>query len=123
MASTSKYPERFGKTGKKMWDEITRNNTLSYPEQVILTQVCRCSDRLDEIQAEMTGQSLLVESKGQFVTNPLMVEFRMQSQLLTKMIAQLRIPDEVADDVPRPQRRGGARGSYATNPVHLSVVA
>jgi hypothetical protein len=123
MASTSKYPERFGSSGRELWAEIEGEYSLSTPEKLVLKQACRAADRLDEIQAEMNGQALVVPGKMQPVANPLMVEFRLQAQLLTKLIASLRIPDSTPEqEANRPQRRGGARGSYATNPAALAVV-
>ncbi|MDF3307856.1 hypothetical protein P3H15_22800 [Rhodococcus sp. T2V] len=123
MASTSKYPERFGSSGRELWGEIDSKFSLNVPEKLVLKQACRAADRLDEIQAEMNGQALVVQGKVQPVANPLMVEFRLQAQLLTKLIASLRIPDVAPEQpVSRPQRRGGARGTYATNPAALAVV-
>ncbi|MFZ2177465.1 MAG: hypothetical protein WAW17_26245 [Rhodococcus sp. (in: high G+C Gram-positive bacteria)] len=123
MASTSKYPERFGSSGRELWADIEGKFALSTPEKLILKQACRAADRLDEIQTEMNGQALVVQGKVQPVANPLMVEFRLQAQLLTKLIASLRIPDAAPEQpVNRPQRRGGARGTYATNPAALAVV-
>ncbi|KDE12437.1 hypothetical protein [Rhodococcus aetherivorans] len=124
MASTSRYPEKFGKSGRELWAEIEDKFTLNTPERLLLKQACRAADRLDEIQEELEGQDLLVDGKHQPITNPLLVEFRQQSQVLAKLLAQLRIPDVPAtDDAPRrPQRRGGARGSYAPGGAPLRAV-
>jgi hypothetical protein len=122
MASTSRYPERFGPSGRELWAEIEGKYSLNVPEKLVLKQACRAADGLDEIQAEMNGQALVVAGKVQPVANPLMVEFRLQAQLLTKLIASLRIPESAPEQMNRPQRRGGARGSYATNPGALAVV-
>ena len=126
MASTSRYPEKFGRSGRELWGEIEGKYTLNTPEKLQLLQACRAVDRLDEIQAEMQGQPYMLDGKVQPVVNPLAVEARLLSAALAKLLAGLRIPDAEPESVaPRPQRRGGARGSYATNPdaVHLSVVA
>lgn len=125
MASTSKYPEKFGKSGRDLWSETEDKYVLSGPEKLILKQACRAADRLDEIQSAMNGAELIVEGRVQPVANPLLVEFRLQAQLLAKLIAQLRIPDEMPEQVKRPQRRGGSRGvygTYATNPYALKAV-
>jgi hypothetical protein len=46
------------------------------------------------------------------VSNPLFVEKRHQEITLIRLLASLRLPTGDEDDVKRPQRRAGARGSH-----------
>jgi hypothetical protein len=62
---------------------------------------------------EAEGAPLTVTNhKGDEVPNPLLTEARMQAVVYTRLVASLRLPTD--EHALRPQRRGGARGTYPT---------
>lgn len=103
-------PGGLGESGARLWSSVADAFELRVDEQLLLLQACRSADLLDELAARAAVSPLTVtNAKGDEVTNPVLVEHRMQSQNLARMLASLRLPDE--EDV-RPQRRGAARRSY-----------
>ena len=110
-------PSGLGKSGKALWRSIVSNYDLEVHERLLLSEACRVADRLDAMAEVLTAESLtVINSRGDSVVNPLVVEQRMLSAAFAKLIASLRLPnDDVSDS--RPQRRGGARGSYGLHSV------
>lgn len=106
-------PSGLGKSGRKLWRSIVSEYDLEVHETLLLAEACRVSDRLDAM-AEATGSLTVMNTKGDTVVNPLVIEQRMLSAAFAKLIASLRLPSD--EDV-RPQRRGGARGSYGLHSV------
>ena len=89
----SQYPPGLGPSGRRLWREITAEYGLAPHEAVILVQCCRCADRLDAIEAELSGAALTVEgSQGQPVRHPLLSEWRMQARVLESLSRALSIP-------------------------------
>lgn len=119
---TTPAPEGLGTSGRKLWRSILDDYDLSVAEQLQLTAACRVADRLDALAAELEGEPLTVTNgKGDQTTHPLIVESRQQSITLTRLLAALRLPTGETDDgqLVRPQRRGGARGAYGVQPLHV----
>jgi hypothetical protein len=122
MPKLSPLPEPFGPSGADLWREIADEFDLSVAERLLLTAACRTADRLDRLHAEADGAPLVLEGRtGSPVANPLLVEARQQSVLLSRLVASLRVPEAAQDGQERrPQRRGAARRAYA--PRTLKVV-
>jgi hypothetical protein len=109
-----KGPEdQLGPAGRKLWDAVLEPLELDTWEASILIEACRTADRLDLLAAAAVGAPLTVENaRHDLVVNPLLSEARQQSLALARLIASLRLPDGLAGEGGRPQRRGGARGPY-----------
>jgi len=86
-------PAGFGRSGRKLWRDLTADFGLAAHETVILVQVCRVADRLDQIQAELDGAPLTVKgSTGQPRAHPLLGEQRAQMRVLESLSRALSIP-------------------------------
>ena len=110
-------PSGLGPSGAALYDQINQQFELSTPELLLLINAARCADRLDELAAEARRGDVTMHSTktGEKFTNPAIVESRMQSIALSRLIASLRLPDETEQT--RPQRRGSARGAYGVRGV------
>ncbi len=87
-------PSGLGKSGRALWREINAEYGLAPHEAAILTQCCRCADRLDAIEAELAGAGSLTVagSTGQPRAHPLLAEWRMQARVLESLSRALSIP-------------------------------
>jgi hypothetical protein len=104
-------PAELRPAGRQLWCDIAESFTFRRDELALLLEICRTKDRLDWLNAELVGAPATVRNvKGDEVTNPVLVEARMQGAQSGRLIAQLRLPD---DDGSKPQRRGGHRGPYS----------
>ena len=102
-----------------MWGEVTGSHDLAAPELEILTEACRCADRLEKLDEFLTGadvswleleQMRRDDREVRVTVDAVLSEARQQQNILKQLIASLRLPDEVTGK--KPQRRG-ARGAYA----------
>jgi hypothetical protein len=97
-----------------LWSSVVEEYDIEEHERLLLLEACRIADRLDRLAEESAGEPLTTENfKGDEVANPKLVEARQQGIVFARLLASLRLPmgDEEAGLV-RPQRRGGARGTY-----------
>lgn len=112
-------PDRLGPRGAALWAEITGSYDLAAAELEILTEACRCADRLERLDEHLHDADLSwldvekLRSDGasfRVTVDAALSEARQQQNILKQLIASLRLPDEGSGK--RPQRRG-ARGAYA----------
>jgi hypothetical protein len=86
-------PAGLGAAGRALWSEVNREFGLAPHELAILVQVCRCADRLDVIEAELSAAELTVTgSMGQPKAHPLLAEWRAQARVLESLSRALSIP-------------------------------
>ena len=107
-------PSDFGAAGAAIVAFHSRDYDIEEHERRTLIQACRTADLLERIAEESKGAPLTVPSRktGDEISNPLFVEKRHQEITLIRLLASLRLPTGDEDDVKRPQRRAGARGSH-----------
>lgn len=115
--TTEKAPPRpprgLNAPGRRLWRSILTDYDLEEHETALLVLACRTVDRLDDIAEALVGEPLTVSNfRGDPVAHPLLNEQRQQSLTLARLLASLRIPFGDNEAEGRPQRRGGARGSY-----------
>lgn len=112
-------PARLGSRGAALWASVTESHTLAAPELEILTEACRCADRLERLDQQLTGDDMAWldlermrsdEHEYRVTVDAALSEARQQQNILKQLIASLRLPDEATGK--KPQHRG-ARGSYA----------
>lgn len=114
---TPRVPRGLKTSGKALWRALHETYELDVWEQQQVTTACRIADRLDDIAQALADAPLTIRNaKGEEVTHPLLVEQRMSSLAMQRIIAGLRLPDDVGH---REQRRGGARGVYAKSGLSL----
>lgn len=91
--SARRAPSGLGASGRALWREINRDYGLAAHEAAVLVQCCRVVDRLDQIEAELSGVPLTVEgSTGQPKAHPLLQEQRAQMRVLESLSRALSIP-------------------------------
>lgn len=112
-------PARLGPRGAALWVSVTDVHTLAAPELEILTEACRCADRLERLDQHLHDEDMSwldvekLRSDGatfRVTVDAALSEARQQQNILKQLIASLRLPDEATGK--KPQHRG-ARGSYA----------
>jgi hypothetical protein len=91
--SSIRAPSGLGKAGRALWRDIMAEFGLAPHERAILVQCCRVVDRLDAIEAELSGAALTVAgSTGQPKAHPLLAEWRLQARVLESLSRALSIP-------------------------------
>lgn len=104
-------PRGLQTAGKRLWRSVADDYELDAHEGALLLQAARTVDRLDEIAEALAAAPLTVTNfKGDPIAHPLLVEQRLQSITLSRLLASLRLPS--GEEEGRPQRRGAARGAY-----------
>lgn len=108
-------PADLGERGAALWDEILERFELFPWETVVLVEACRCLDLLERLAAT-DAPDTQTNRHGEIVAAAHVVEARMQQTTALRLLASLRLPEDVdafaAGTGARPQRRGAARGSY-----------
>ncbi len=99
-------PRGLQRGGRALWGSVTTRFELTGPEMIILKQACRTADLVDRLDQDIRRAGMLDYEGG---LRRVVVEHRMQSLTLARLIGSLRLPDE--NDV-RPQRRMTSRGTY-----------
>jgi hypothetical protein len=106
-----KVPSGLLVSGSKLWRAVTKDYELEVHEELLLIEACRCADRLDRLASDSRDAPLtMVNARGDALSHPSLVECRQQAVVLSRLLASLRLPS--GEETGRPQRRGGARGSY-----------
>jgi hypothetical protein len=88
-------PAELADPGRALWASLVGEYSFDEHERPLLLQVCRTWDRLDRIARAAADCPLtVVNAKGDMVSNPVLVEERMQSQRFAQLKAALRLPEE-----------------------------
>ncbi len=128
--ATLRVPAGLAARGTKLWRELTKIATFNPAERVLLEEACRIADRLDKLDALLTGELEHWIDLRDMVGRPdaveihidaAMSEARQQANVLKQLIAALRIPDDLT--AKRPQQRGGGRGAYTPSPAKAASKA
>jgi len=111
MAGQQKPPRdlKRGGRGRRLWKAVTVALSLDEHEVSLLHEACRCLDRLD-ILDELTRAGAVLKD-GRMA--PWLIESRQQQLVFSRLIASLRLPEDLSAPEVRPQRRGGSRGIHA----------
>lgn len=112
-------PRGSGAAGKRLWSSIVDEFELDEHELSILVQAARTVDVLESLDAQVRREGPIVSSSQGDRANPALVEARQQRITLARLLTVLRLPngDEGEQKDSRPQRRGGARGTYGIRGV------
>jgi hypothetical protein len=85
--------------GRRLWTESTELYTYNPGEMMILEQACRSADRLarlEKIEAELTNP-VLHGSRGGVSVHPVMEEIRRETVLLSRLLEQIRPPEDTSE--------------------------
>lgn len=110
-------PAGTGPSGRKLWRSVLDVYELEQHETALLIEMCRTVDLLDDLAAIVAAEGTMVPGPGLTMrVHPAIVEARQLRIALARLSASLRLPAGEEGDQPkhlrRPQRRGGARGTY-----------
>ena len=112
---TMTEPSGLREAGRILWREITGSFELDSHEAILLREACRLTDRLDELDEIAGTEGRVLHNGDKPVVHPAVIEARMTTIALTRVLASLRLPSGEEDG--RPQRRGAARGAYGIRSV------
>lgn len=115
-------PAGTGPSGLALWQEVLGRYELEQHEQALLVEMVRTVDTLDRLAAVVKRDGVMVRvmPAGEKV-HPALIEARQLRLALARLSASLRLPageeGDEAQHLRRPQRRGGARGTYGIRGV------
>ncbi len=97
-------PPNLKASGKRFWLQTADNYVLRVDQWVLLKQVCRQIDLIDQLQGEIdhmieSEEFIVRGSMNQDVANPLMGEIRSQRLALATMLKQMNLPPEPTKNV------------------------
>ena len=101
-------PNGLKASGRRLWKAVVGELELDEHERSLLIEACRTADALDALDAVIAADGVMVDGKP----HPALVESRQQRVVLTRLVASLRLPEDLQRPETRPQRRGAARGAY-----------
>lgn len=109
-------------SGRRLWTSVLGEYELEEHELALLREMVRVTDRLDELQATVDRDGLMVPGPGLTSrVHPAAVEARQLAIALARLGAALRLPAGDEGDqqqgARRPQRRSGVRGTYGIRGV------
>ncbi len=105
MSELPTAPDGLKRDGRRLWDAVVSDFELHRAELDLLERACRTADYITELDAVVARDGLGVGDR----IHPALVESRLQSQLLARLLVALRMPSD--DENSRPQYRG-VRGFY-----------
>lgn len=114
-----KPPGDLGQRGRKLWRATVADFTLRADELSVLHELCRCTDTLDRIDAELRTAPLIVAgAQNQVRANPLLAEARGARQVLATLsrllgLADVPDTDEAGASVPTPRQVRARRAAEA----------
>ncbi len=113
--SAERPPAGTRAAGRRLWGSVLEVYDLDEHERTLLREAVRTVDLLDQLDAEVRADGVMVESPQGRKAHPAAVEARQQRIALARLLAALRLlageESEQGRDR-RPQRRTGVRGVY-----------
>lgn len=100
-----KAPTGLSRSARALWKDVVGRFELTSSELALLTEAVRTVSDLDELDRIISAEGQTVDGRP----HPCLVEARQQRQVLARLLASLRLPDE---DGAQPQRRGTYRTPY-----------
>lgn len=112
-----KAPGGLNEAGRKLWRSVAGKYALRADELRVLEDACRLTDVIADLEAAMVDQPMLSKgSYGQPVINPLLSEQRTTRSTVSRLLAQLKLPDDptVAGESAPNQQRAAAQTRWAS---------
>ncbi|MGE3844115.1 MAG: terminase [Vicinamibacterales bacterium] len=113
-------PDGLATAGSVLWHAVTDVLDLDEHEALALRELCRTADVLDQLQAVVARDGVLLDSSQGARAHPALTELRQQRIAFARLAAAMRLPAGLADgkpsaagDAQRGQVRSGVRGFYA----------
>jgi hypothetical protein len=96
-----------GTRGRRLWDNLLLQDASledeTNPMREVALTACRTADRVEHLEQLAATTDPVVEGRSGPIIHPLLAEVRQQAQLLARLVAALRLPDEATGK--KPQRR------------------
>lgn len=88
-------PKGLGPRSKALWSSVTTEYILRSDEYILLEDLCRTMDLIDDLRGELRGVGMTYEDlkTGGIRTHPALSELRMQRQTAAALAKQLRLPE------------------------------
>ena len=103
--ASPKRPARLKTRGRGFWDATVARYELSPSELQLLGEACRTMDECEALSATLSRDGLTVEgSTGQTRVHPALGELRAARVVLSRLLAQLALPDDDGQAVPSAPR-------------------
>lgn len=87
----------FGVTGSQLWKSVTDVLVLDAHEQLLLTELCRTADQLDQLQAVVDRDGVLADSSQGVRAHPALQELRQQRIAFARLVTALGLPSGLQD--------------------------
>jgi hypothetical protein len=98
--------------GKRFWTAVTGRWELSLVEIELLVEVCRHLDECEALQLAIRRDGATTKgSNGQVRAHPALAELRGARVVLGRLLAQLRLPDDLGDELPSPRTARARRAA------------
>jgi hypothetical protein len=113
MSEIPAAPTGSSPAAKRLWASVVDAFELDEHELALLTQACRTVTLLDALDVVLRREGPMVDDGSR--SHPAAVESRLQSIILARVLAALRLPAGApGDEKPsgRPKRSSGSRGAY-----------
>ena len=95
--------------GRRLWDSATTEYDWAAHELIILVQGCQTLDRINQLDAAVAKDGLIITSSQGNRVHPAVAEARQQRLTLARLLVSLGIPALEGDDLPTTR---GIRGVY-----------
>lgn len=105
---------QFGSTGSQLWESVNEVLVLDAHEHLLLTELCRTADQLDELQKIVERDGVLSDSSQGVRAHPALQELRQQRIAFARLITALGLPSgmkQAQSDTKRSKPRP-VRGVY-----------
>ena len=113
-SETPKPPRGTRAAGRRFWQAVVDAYDLTDGELALLAQVTGTLDVIADLEAAAADQPTVIDGPHGQKVSPVLAELRQQRLALARLLSALRLPTSPAelDDLTRPQRRSGVRGTY-----------
>lgn len=117
-SSRAGVPAYLKSKGTQVWRSVTTDYVLRDDEKVLLEQICREADLIQELQEELRRLPIMMTgSMGQDIVNPLLMEIRQHRALMAQLHARLDLPEldkpaAGATDIAPNQNRSAAMSKW-----------
>ena len=93
-SSRAGVPAHLRAKGTQVWKSVTADYVLRDDEKVLLEQICREADLIQELHEELRKLPIMMTgSMGQDIVNPLLMEIRQHRSLMADLHKKLALPD------------------------------
>jgi hypothetical protein len=102
-----------GTRGARLWASLLEQDEAltdqRNPMREVALSACRTADRVDWLEQMTVDTEPVVEGRQGPMIHPLYAEVRQQSQLLARLVAALRLPDEATGKKPQHRQLRGVQ--------------